>query len=68
MLIHAGGDEVMVDDSRIFAERAAAAGVDVVCKIYPGMWHVFHAWGTGIPEASAAFDEIGDYVRALFAR
>lgn len=67
MLIHAGGSEVMVDDSRIFAERAAAAGVDVACRIYPGMWHVFHGSGTGIPEVRAAFDEIGGYVRALFA-
>lgn len=67
MLIHAGAHEVMVDDSRIFAARAAAAGVDVTCKIFPGMWHVFHSSGTGIPEARAAIDEIGSYVRAHFA-
>jgi len=66
MLIHAGEDEVMVDDSRIFAERAKAAGVDVTARIYPGMWHVFHGSGTGIPEARNAIAEIGDYVHALF--
>lgn len=68
MLIHAGEDEVMVDDSRIFADRAKAAGVDITCKIFPGMWHVFHGAGTGIPEARSAIDEIGVYVRSLFAR
>jgi acetyl esterase/lipase len=29
LLVHAGGNEVMLDDSRIFAERARGAGVDV---------------------------------------
>lgn len=67
MLIHAGGDEVMVDDSRIFAERARAVGVDVEFKIFPGMWHVFQGAGTTIPEARTAIAEIGDYVRALFS-
>ena len=66
MLIHAGEDEVMLDDSRIFAERARAAGVTVDFKSYPGMWHVFHASGTGIPEARQAIDEIGVYVTGLF--
>ena len=66
MLIHAGEDEVMVDDSRRLAERARAAGIDVSCKIFPGMWHVFHASGIEIPEARQAIDEIGAYVRALF--
>lgn len=67
MLIHAGEDEVMVDDSRRFAERALAAGVDVTCKLYPGMWHVFHGSGVEIPEARQAIDEIGTYVRALYS-
>lgn len=67
MLIHAGADEVMVDDSRILAERARAAGIEVSARIFPGMWHVFHGSGTAIPEAHAAIEEIGVYVRALFA-
>lgn len=65
MLIHVGGDEVMVDDSRIFAERAEAAGVAVTCKIFPGLWHVFHHAGAAVPEAQQALDEIGAYVAAL---
>ena len=66
LLIHAGADETMVDDSRLFAERAAAAGVEVSCTIYPGMWHVFHNVGTGVPEARQAIDEAGTWVKALF--
>ena len=67
MLVHAGAEEVMVDDSRLLVERAEAAGVEVTSKVFPGMWHVFHASGTAIPEARQAIDEIGSYVRGLFA-
>jgi acetyl esterase/lipase len=63
MLIHAASDEVMVDDSRLFAERARAHGVDATLKIYDGLWHVFHAAGIEIPESRQAIDEIGAYLR-----
>jgi epsilon-lactone hydrolase len=66
MLIHAGGDEVMLDDSRLFAERAEAAGVPVAFSVFDGMWHVFHASGVRIPEARQAISEIGDFVRGLY--
>jgi monoterpene epsilon-lactone hydrolase len=66
LLIHAGGDEVMLDDSRKFAERAKAAGVPVSFKIFDGMWHVFHTAGTDVPEARQAIDEIGGFVRSLY--
>jgi acetyl esterase/lipase len=67
LLIHAGEDEVMVDDSRRFAERARKAGVDVTSTIWPGMWHVFHGAGREIPEARQAIDAIGAFVRGQFA-
>jgi acetyl esterase/lipase len=66
LLIHCGGDEALLDDGRLFAERARAAGVDVTFKAYEGMWHVFHAWAPGIPEASAAIDDIAAFIRAQF--
>jgi monoterpene epsilon-lactone hydrolase len=65
MLIHAASDETMVDDSRLLAERARAAGVEVTCRIYDGLWHVFHAAGIEIPESRQAIDEIGTYLRGL---
>ena len=67
MLIHAGGDEVMLDDSRRFAERALAAGVKVDFKIWPGLWHVFQSAVPQVPEAAVAIAEIGDFVRAQYA-
>lgn len=66
LLIHAGGDETMLDDSRLFAERARAAGVDVTFKIYDGMWHVHHAAAPDVPEAVAAFNDIAAFIRSQF--
>lgn len=66
MLIHAGGDETMLDDSRIFAERARAAGVDVTFKIYDGMWHVHHSGAPDVPESVAAYNDIAAFIRAQF--
>ena len=66
LLIHVGGDETMLDDSRIFAERARAAGVDVTFKIYDGMWHVHHSGAPEVPESVAAYNDIAAFIRAQF--
>lgn len=66
LLVHVGGDEAMLDDSRKFAAKAKAAGVPTTFKIFEGMWHVFHHAGLEIPEARQAIDEIGGFVRALY--
>jgi len=67
MLIHAGGDEAMLDDSRKLAERAKDAGAPASFTMFEGMWHVFHTAGMDMPESRKAIDEIGGFVRALYA-
>ncbi|HAJ36252.1 MAG TPA: hypothetical protein DCL15_11215, partial [Chloroflexi bacterium] len=42
LLLQAGGAEMLLDDSRRFAMRAHAAGVDVKLAIFPHMVHVWH--------------------------
>ncbi|HVX72899.1 MAG TPA: alpha/beta hydrolase [Devosia sp.] len=66
LLIHAGGDETMLDDSRLFAERARAAGVDVTFTVYDGMWHVHHWGAPEVPESVAAYNDIAAFIRAQF--
>ena len=66
MLIHVGGDEAMLDDSRLLAERATATGVDVTYKAWPGLWHCFHHEIPDLPEAAAAMLEIADFIRRRF--
>ncbi|MBI4920311.1 MAG: alpha/beta hydrolase [Devosia nanyangense] len=66
LLIHAGADETMLDDSRIFAERARAAGVAVTFKIYDGMWHVHHHAAPEVPEAVVALNDVAAFIRSQF--
>ena len=49
--IHVGDDEVLLDDSRRYVERAVAAGVDAELDVWMGMPHGFV---TGIREFDAA--------------
>src|SRR5207244_5779962 len=49
--VHVGDDEVLLDDSRRYVERAVAAGVDAKLDIWMGMPHGFV---TGIREFNAA--------------
>src|SRR6266849_2717627 len=49
--IHVGEDEVLLDDSRRYVERARAAGVDAELDVWMGMPHGFV---TGVREFDAA--------------
>ena len=66
LLVQVGGDETMLDDSRIFAERARAAGVDVTFKIFEGMWHVHQSAMPDVPEALVAYNDVAAFIRAQF--
>ena len=57
--IHVGDDEVLLDDSRRYIERAVAEGVDARLDVWTGMPHGFVA-SIGTLKASAqALDAIG---------
>jgi len=62
-LLQVGDAEILLDDTRVFAERARAAGVVVTEEIWPEMFHVWqHQWGQ-VPEARQAIDRIGDFCK-----
>lgn len=58
LLIQVDREEILLDDSWAVAERARAAGVDVVLSVWDGLWHVWPALGDLIPESGAAFEEM----------
>ena len=64
LLLQVGEPEPLVPDMEIVAERARAAGVDTTSEIWPEMPHVWHAFAPILPEAQAAIDRIGEWVRA----
>ncbi len=65
--VHVGNDEVLLDDSVGFVERAVAAGVDARVDVWEGMVHGFPG-GVGQLAASAeALKLIGAFLAERFA-
>lgn len=64
MLIQTGVDEVLLSDSTRLAERARAAGVDVVLDLADGMWHVYPALAPLVPEATEALVRAAVFIRS----
>jgi epsilon-lactone hydrolase len=52
LLIQCGTDDLLAPDSRNLADRAAAVGVDVTYRQWPGLWHDFALQ----PDLTAAAD------------
>jgi len=63
LLIQVGTSETLLDDARRLAGRAKAAGVDVTIEEWPDMVHVWHMFGSFLPEARQASDRIGEFIR-----
>jgi monoterpene epsilon-lactone hydrolase len=61
LLIQAGADEILLDDSRRFSENAQAAGVDLTLEVWPHMWHVWHSCVPRLPEANQAIAGIAEF-------
>jgi acetyl esterase/lipase len=64
LLIQAGGDEILLEDSQRLAAKAAQAGVDATLHVYPGMWHVWQVFAPYLPEARQAVEEIGLFIQS----
>ena len=63
LLIYAGEDEILRDDSVQFAAKAKAAGVDVTLRVGEGMFHCYPATSPLFPEAVEAMNEICTFIR-----
>ena len=60
--VHVGDDEVLLDDSRRYVERAAAAGVDARLDIWMGMPHGFVTNIGGFNAAAQALAASGAFL------
>jgi acetyl esterase/lipase len=65
MYLNAAGLDPLRDDSVLLARRLEAVKVPVRLKVFDGVVHGFMQMGSVLPEAQAAFDDAGAYVRAL---
>jgi monoterpene epsilon-lactone hydrolase len=65
--VQAGDDEVLLDDSLRFVERAVAAGIDAQLDVWEGMPHGF-VGGIGQTQAAAsALSAIGEFLSSRLA-
>ena len=67
LIIQAGTHEVLLDDAVRLAGQAAAADVEVILDISPGVPHVFQAYHAILDEAAAALDRAGQLLSAHLA-
>ena len=63
VLIQAGGDEILCDDSVRLADALSAAGVRARLEIWPGLFHVWQAYAPWLQEGRAAIAELGEFLR-----
>jgi acetyl esterase/lipase len=63
--VHVGDDEVLLDDSRRYVERAVAAGVDARLDIWMGMPHGFVNGVGNMQAANQALRAIGAFLNDL---
>ncbi len=66
ILVQVGTDEILLDDSRRFAERGRQMGVSVRLDIWDEMIHVWHAYSRFVPEARKAIAAIGAFLKATW--
>lgn len=64
-LIHIGSREILMADAEMMANRLVSAGVPCDLHIWDRQVHVFQAAASWVPEARAAIDEIGTFIRHL---
>ncbi|WP_430950630.1 alpha/beta hydrolase [Rhodococcus sp. 24CO] len=66
--IHIGSGEVLYPQVVEFADKLAAAGVDVSLVEYARLWHVAHAQASLVSEAADAVADLGQFLESHGAR
>ena len=65
--VHVGDDEVLLDDSRRYVERAVAAGVDAKLDVWEGMPHGFLGGIGNFTAAAQSLEAIGAFLAKRLA-
>ncbi len=65
LLIQVGEDELLLNDSVRFAQKAKTAGVPLVLERYPGCWHVFQIHAGMLDVADLALARVASFLQQL---
>jgi epsilon-lactone hydrolase len=63
MSIQVGGDETLLDDSRVLHALAEKAGVESELEVFPGQLHTFQMAAGRVPVSDAAIATLGTWLR-----
>ena len=63
LLIQVGSEEILLDDARLLAERALAAGAEVDYAEWPGMFHVWQYYHPMLDEGRRALEQAAAFAR-----
>jgi len=63
IMIHVGGDELLLDDATRIAAKLAQSDVEISLTVRPKMIHVYPVYPTLAPEADAALAEVDAFIR-----
>ncbi|MBD3917925.1 alpha/beta hydrolase [Paenibacillus sp. PR3] len=63
LLVHAGGDEVLLGECQRLVQRAQAAGVDAEIEVWEHMWCAFQLMAGIMPEGVESIEQIGQFVQ-----
>jgi acetyl esterase/lipase len=61
LLFQVGSAEILLDDAVRVAARARAAGVEAELRVWPDMFHVWHAFADILPEGQQAVEEMAAF-------
>lgn len=61
MLLQAGDDDITLDDSALFVERARAHGCEAEVTVFPGMFHHFPMFDE-LPESAQAIAQAASFI------
>lgn len=67
LLMQAGGDEILLDDTLRFAKKAEEEGVDITLQVSEEMVHCWHIFFPRLPAGLHDIREVGKFVRKTFA-
>jgi epsilon-lactone hydrolase len=67
-LVQVGTDEILLDDSTRFADRAFAAGVEVELQRFDGFWHDFQMYARYLTPARDALTDIAAFLERRLHR
>lgn len=68
LLVQVGTDELLLDDARRYAARAAERGGVVRLDVFEGLHHVFQRGAPELPSAGRALDDAAAFIAAHWGR